>query len=119
MVAQQTRGYELVMILNPESTEDETAAIVEDVKGIIVESGGSVTNHDILGLRRLPFPVMKVREGNFALINFVSDPSMIANLNKSLVSSEEILRFLLTKVSVADDNLACIKSNGKSVDEIL
>lgn len=98
MVAQQTRDYELVMILNPESTEDETAAIVERVKGIIVESGGNVTNHDILGLRRLAFPLMNFREGNFAQMNFVSAPSTIVDLNKSLVSSEDILRFLLTRI---------------------
>lgn len=98
MVAQQTRDYELVMILNPESTEDETAAVLERVKGIVVENGGNVTTHDVLGLRRLAFPLMKFREGNFAQMNFASDPSMIGNLNKSLVSSEDILRFLLTKI---------------------
>ena len=98
MVAQQTRDYELVTVLNPESTEDEVAATLERVGASIKDPGGEVANHDIWGVRPLAFPVMKFTEGNFVLMHFASDPSDIKELNRSLKASEDIIRFLVTKV---------------------
>ena len=98
LVARQSRDYELVMILSPEATEEEISAIVEQVDGLITSSDGSVENHDIWGLRRLAFPVQKQRQGNYVLTRFGLDPSAVAELNRSLKASDDILRFLVTKV---------------------
>ena len=98
MVAQQTRDYEMVMILSPEATEEEVSVTVERVHGLVTEAGGSVTEHEVWGLRRLAYPVKKFREGNYVLTKFASEPNAILEFNRSLEASEEILRFLVTKV---------------------
>ena len=97
MVAQQTRDYELVMILSPEATEEEISASVERSDGLIAAGAGTVAEHQVWGLRRLAFPVKKLQEGNYVLTRFALDPSAVSELNRSLKASEDILRFLVTK----------------------
>ena len=97
MVAQKTRDYELVVVLDPEATEDEMSATVERVDGLITAGGGSVSEHDTWGLRRLAFPVKNQQEGNYVLTRFTLDAGAVLEISRSLTASEEILRFLVTK----------------------
>ena len=97
MVAERTRQYELVMILSPESTEDEVAGTVEGVHGLIAAGGGTVGEHESWGLRRLAYPLRNFREGNYVLTNFESSPAAIQDLEDNLKASQEIMRFLVTR----------------------
>lgn len=97
MVAELTREYELVMILSPESTEEEVSGIVETVHGFITDGGGSVGEHDNWGLRRLAYPLNKFREGNYSLTNFESSPAAIEELENNLQASQDIMRYLVTR----------------------
>lgn len=97
MVAERTRQYELVMILSPESTEEEVAGTVENVHGFISDGGGTVGEHEMWGLRRLAYPLRKFREGNYVLTNFESSPASIEGLEDNLKASQEIMRFLVTR----------------------
>ena len=94
----RTRDYELVMMLSPEATEDEFSATVGRIHDFITNKGGSVKEHQAWGLRRLAFPVMGFREGNYTLTQFNIDTDVVAELNSSLKASEDVFRFLVTKV---------------------
>ncbi len=97
MVAERTREYELVMILSPESTEDEVSAMVETVHGFITEGGGTIGEHDNWGLRRLAYPLKRFREGNYVLTNFQSSPTAIHELEDNLKASQDVMRYLVTR----------------------
>ena len=98
MVAKTVREYELVMILSPEATEEEVSASVERVDKLISDGGGTVSDHANWGVRRLSFPVKKFAEGNYVLTKFELDPQAVIGLNSSLRASEDVLRYLVTKV---------------------
>ena len=98
MVAQRIREYEVVLVLSPEATEEEMTATMERVEGSIAENGGSVGERASWGLKRLAFPVQRFHEGNYFLTKFSSDPAHIIELNRSLKASEDIIRFLVSKV---------------------
>ena len=94
----RARNYELVMMLSPEATEDEVSATVGRVHDFITNKGGSVEEHQAWGLRRLAFPVSGFREGNYMLTHFALNTDVVAELNSSLKASEDVFRFLVTKV---------------------
>ena len=98
MVAQRTRDYEMVLVLSPEATEEEISATVDRVNGNITDRGGNITDHENWGVRRLAFPIMNFGEGNYVLTRFKLDTGAIADLNRTLEASEDILRFLVTRV---------------------
>lgn len=86
------------MVLSPEATEDEVTATVERVKGLISKSAGDVEEHEVLGVRPLAYPIKKFHEGTYVLTRFTLDSSQVMEFNRTLDASEDILRFLLTKV---------------------
>jgi hypothetical protein len=53
LIAERIREYEVVMILSPEATEEEIAAAIERVDGLITGGGGTVGEHNNWGLKRL------------------------------------------------------------------
>ncbi len=98
MVAQQTRDYELMIVLSPEATEEELSATMERVHRFITERDGSIGKHEVWGLRRLAFPIMNFMEGNYVLTQFTLPPSDVVEFNRSLEAAEDVLRSLVTKV---------------------
>ena len=98
MVSQRNRDYELVMILSPEANEEEQTATVEKVSGFITERGGTAEEPDIWGLRRFAYPVEEFMEGNYVLTRFSLEASNVMELDRNLRASDDVLRFLLTKV---------------------
>ena len=97
MVAQRLRDYEIVLIVTPQASEDEVTAIVERISGFISDRGGTVEDHEVWGLRRLAYAIHKFMEGIYVLAHFSLDAKDVIELNRNLSTSEDILRFLITK----------------------
>lgn len=97
MVAQRLRDYEVVLILTPQASEDEVTSIVERVSSFISELGGSMEDHDVWGLRRLAYSINKFMEGIYVLAHFSLDAKDVLELDRSLNTTEDILRYLVTK----------------------
>ena len=97
MVAQRLRDYEIVFILTPEANEDEVEAAVERISAFVTDRGGSFGEHEVWGLRRLAYPINKFMEGIYVLANFSMDASDLLELERSLTTSEDVIRHLITK----------------------
>ena len=97
MVAERIRDYEMVMVLSPEATQDEVAATVERVDGLIAGGGGAVAEHESWGLKRLAYAIDDFNEGNYVLTKFSLGADGVSELNRVLASSEDIIRFLVTR----------------------
>ncbi len=91
------RDYELILVISPEADEEQTTTTVERVSHFITEHGGSVSNQEQWGVRRLAYPIQDFREGNYVLTQFVLDPASAPELEASITASTEILRHLLVK----------------------
>lgn len=98
MVAQRLRDYEIVFILTPEANEGEVNAAIERVSSFITERGGSVSEREIWGLRRLAYPINKFMEGIYVLAKFTLDANDVLALDRSLNTSEDVIRHLVTRL---------------------
>jgi small subunit ribosomal protein S6 len=86
--------YETVFIVNPEKTEEETAAIVEKFKALAEQHGEDVTV-DVWGKRRFAYPINDFAEGCYVLINFTSPPSFPAELDRVYKITDGVMRSLI------------------------
>lgn len=93
--------YELVVVLNPMLTQEDTRSSWERIKGMVIDRGGSFLHEDRWGIRRLAYPIRKggqnFTEGTYLVGHFQSEPSKMAELETGLRLAEDVLRFLVVK----------------------
>lgn len=95
------RKYEVMYIVRPDADEDAVKAAVEKFQNIIVNGGGEVTKSDVMGKRRLAYEINKLRDGYFVLVNFNAEPAVVAELERVMKISDEVIRYLITNDVVA------------------
>ncbi len=94
----KARPYEVTFIVRADMDDAAFAAVVEKVKGWIAAAGGSVTQTNVWGRRRLAYPINKLTEGQYILLLADLPAQALAGLERDLRLSEEILRFLIVRV---------------------
>ena len=97
MVAQRMRDYELVMVLSPEGDEQAVEAAVQRAADFVTGAGGSVSDQENWGVRRLAYPINRFQEGTYVLTRFELDASDVEELDRILKASEDVLRHLITQ----------------------
>ena len=91
------RGYELVMVINPEYTDEKLEARIDEISKYITERGGRVSSMEQWGKRKLAYPIAHFTEGYYVLGKFEFKPALCKELEASLQISEDILRYLLIR----------------------
>lgn len=90
------RKYEVMYIVRPDLEQEAVQAVVEKFQGII-QNGGEITKHDVMGKRRLAYEINKIRDGVYVLVNFTAAPEVVTELERILKISDEVIRYLITK----------------------
>ena len=94
-MAKTTEKYELMYIINPNLSEEETAAVVEKFKAL-VEQNGTLEEMEEMGKRKLAYEINYISEGYYVLVKFTSGPDFPAELDRVLGITDGILRSLIT-----------------------
>jgi small subunit ribosomal protein S6 len=96
---EQSRDYEMVLVINPEAAGEKFDAILSNVNQLITSLGGTVSDVEQWGKRKLAYPIKSLSEGNYVLTHFRLKPSLSRELEAKLRISEEIPRHLLISLS--------------------
>lgn len=89
------RKYEVMYIIRPDVEQEAVQALVDKFNGII-GNGGEVTKTDVMGKRRLAYEIKKFRDGVYVLVNFNATPEVVAELERLMKISDEVIRYLIT-----------------------
>ena len=89
--------YEVAVVVNAKIEDDARTATIEKVKEYITRFGGTITNVDEWGKKRLAYEIQKMREGYYYFIQFESDSSCPAEVEKSVRIMENVIRFLCVR----------------------
>lgn len=90
------RNYEIMVVIQPDLDEASLKGILDKINGWITEAGGSVTKTDLWGKRRLANKIRKISEGIYVLMNAQMLPASTRDLERNLLYTEPVLRFLIT-----------------------
>jgi small subunit ribosomal protein S6 len=91
------RRYELMLIIRPDAPDEKAAAVIDRTTRYVVASGGQIVKVAPWGRRRLAYPIDRHREGSYHIVVFESPAEAIAELERSLQITEEVIRFLVTR----------------------
>ena len=89
--------YELALVVNAKIEDDARTATVEKAKEYITRFGGTVTEVEDWGKKRLAYEVQKMREGFYYFIQFEAEPSVPAQIEQNVRIMDNVLRFLCVK----------------------
>ena len=94
-MAKTAEKYELLYIIDPDLSEEDTAAIVEKFK-TLVEQNGTLGEVEEWGKRKLAYLINDKPEGYYVLVKFESAPEFPAELYRVLGITEGVMRALVT-----------------------
>ncbi len=92
------RDYELTVIIRPDIDEEKLEARIKAVSQFITDKGGSVTEVQKWGKRKLGYPIKHSLEGNYVFFKAKLKPGTGKELETNLRISEDVLRHLLIVV---------------------
>ena len=95
-MAKTSEKYEVMYVLNPNLSEEETAALVEKFKAL-VEQYGTLEEMEEMGKRKLAYEINYLTEGYYVLVKFTSGPEFPAELDRILGITDGVIRSLITK----------------------
>lgn len=86
--------YELSLVVNAKIEDEARNATVETVKELIAKFGGTITNVDDWGKKRLAYEIQKMKEGYYYFIQFDADSTTPNEIEQRLRIMENVIRFL-------------------------
>ena len=89
--------YELAVVVNAKIEDDARVATLETVKNYITRFGGTITNVDEWGKRKLAYEIQKMREGYYYFIHFEADATAPAEIESRLRIMDNVMRFLCVR----------------------
>ncbi|MFC1934896.1 30S ribosomal protein S6 [Chloroflexota bacterium] len=94
----QLRDYELILIISPDVAENNLETAVNGVSQFINNKGGSISEVERWGKRKLAYPIKRFLEGIYVLFRVKMNSIWSKELEANLRVSEDVLRHMLIKV---------------------
>ncbi|CAO4171706.1 30S ribosomal protein S6 [Methylorubrum aminovorans] len=90
--------YEHVFLARQDVTAQQVETMVETYKGVIEAGGGTVEKIESWGVKSLAYRIKKNRKAHFTLLNISAPPAALAEMERQMQISEDVLRFMTVRV---------------------
>ncbi|MBE5957475.1 MAG: 30S ribosomal protein S6 [Lachnospiraceae bacterium] len=91
--------YELTVVVSAKLEDEERANVIEKVKELIARFGGTVTDVDDWGKKKLAYEIQKMSEAYYYFVHFDSEDTDCPNkVEEQIRIIENVVRFLCVKV---------------------
>ncbi|SDQ95033.1 30S ribosomal protein S6 [Pseudovibrio sp. Tun.PSC04-5.I4] len=95
--------YEHVFLARQDISTQQVEALVEQYKTVIEENGGKVGKIETWGLRTLTYRINKNRKAHYTLMNVDAPHAAVAEMERLMGLSEDVLRFMTIRVDALDE----------------
>ncbi len=105
------RIYEELFIVRPDATDEEVDPLIEQLKNVITQKGGTLEKTERWGVRKLAYRVMKHTEGQYILLHFNAGPEVVREVERRLRVADLVLKFLTVRT---DEKMKRIEKRRKA-----
>ena len=105
------RIYEELFVVRPDATEEEVDPVIEQLKNVITQAGGTLDKTEKWGVRKLAYRVLKYNEGQYILLQFSAKPETVKEVERRLRVADLVLKFLTVRI---DERLKRIEKRKKA-----
>jgi small subunit ribosomal protein S6 len=90
--------YEHVFLARQEVSPQQVEAMIKEFGQVITDGGGTVGKTEYWGLKSLAYKIKKSRKAHYALMNIEAPAEAVAEMERRMGLSTDILRFLTLRV---------------------
>lgn len=93
--------YELAVVVNAQIDDEARTAVLDNCKALVEKFGGTITNVDDWGKKKLAYEIQKMNEGYCTFIQFDAEGSAIAEIEQRMRIMDNVIRYLCVKQNEA------------------
>jgi small subunit ribosomal protein S6 len=106
-----TRTYEIMFIVRPDVEEADLDKLIEGFQKNVTDGGGEIRSTEKMGRRRLAYTVRKFNDGFYVLLSIAAEGSLIAEIERRLRVSEQVIKFITVRMDEEEKRIAKIKAH--------
>ena len=92
------REYELMFVVDPRLTDEETVGLTDQYREMIQSAGGEIFKEESWGKRKLAYQINKLSEGSYMLFFVRSqDGDVFAEVEQRMRQNENVLRHMTVR----------------------
>jgi small subunit ribosomal protein S6 len=95
--------YEHVFLARQDVTAQQVEEMIAQYKGVIESGKGSVPKTEYWGVKSLTYRIRKNRKAHMALLNIDAPAPAVAEMERQMRISEDIIRFITIKVEELEE----------------
>ena len=95
--------YENVFIARQDMSPAQVESLADDYVTLMESLGGKVEKREHWGLKTLAYRIKKKRKGHYVLFNFDATGDAVAELERRMRLSEDVLRYLTVRIEAVDE----------------
>ena len=108
--------YEHVFLARQDVSNAQVEALTKEYTGVIEEGGGKVTKSEYWGLKSLAYRIKKSRKAHFSLLNIDAPHAAVAEMERRMGLSTEVIRFMTLKVDEHENKPSVMMRKGDRDD---
>jgi small subunit ribosomal protein S6 len=89
--------YELAVVLNAKIEDEARAEVLEKVKALVERAGGTISDVDEWGRKKLAYEIQKMSEGFYYFIHFEAEATAPAEIESRIRIMDNVLRYLCVR----------------------
>ena len=89
--------YELAVVVSAKIEDDERAAVVDKCKALVERFGGTITEVDEWGKKRLAYEIQKMKEAFYYFIRFEAPATAPAEIESRVRIMDNVIRYLCVR----------------------
>lgn len=90
--------YESIFIINPNISDDETAAVIKKMQDVVAKQNGEMLKFEDWGKKKLAYEIKKQKRGHYAFFQFKSAPSAVSELERTYKMTDTVIKFITVKL---------------------
>ena len=89
--------YELCVVVSAKIEDEERAKVIDKCKAYVERFGGTITEVDDWGKKRLAYEIQKMKEAFYYFIRFEAESTAPAELESRVRIMDNVIRYLCVR----------------------
>ena len=99
-----------MFIVRPDVQDEDLDKLIAGFEATVTNGGGAVRSTEKLGRRKLAYTVRKFNDGNYVLLTVDADGALIAELERRLRVTEQVIKFITVRMDEEQKRLDKVKA---------